>query len=49
MLVFLVLIEPTELFIMASKDPKMNKQCVASKRSLSQTLEIIRRLESGKS
>jgi hypothetical protein len=46
---FLGLIEPTELFVMASEDPKMNKQGTASKRSLSQTLEIIRRLESGKS
>jgi len=34
---------------MASEDPKMNKQGTAGKRSLSQTLEIIRRIESGKS
>jgi len=49
MLDFLGLIEPTELFVMASEDPKMNKQGIAGKRSLPQTLEIIRRLESGKS
>lgn len=49
MLGFLGLIELTELFVMASEDPKMNKQGIASMRSLSQTLEIIRRLESGKS
>ena len=49
MLGFLGLTEPTMLFVMASEDPTMNKQGIASKRSLSQTLEIIRRLESGKS
>jgi hypothetical protein len=49
MLGFLSLTEPTKLFAMASEDPTMNKQRIASKRSLSQMLEIIRRLESGKS
>jgi len=48
MLGFLGLIEPTELFVMASEDSKMNKQGIAGKRSLSQTLEIIRKTESGK-
>jgi len=48
MLGFLGLIEPTELFVMDSEDPKMNKQGTAGKRSLSQTLEIIRGIESGK-